>query len=74
MVQDGIAEIARWRGWEIEARDASGAILFTVGFDALLPAGTGEDEVQAVVEVSSNEDSIYHYSCGVGGVGILGLF
>ena len=24
MVQDGVAEIAHWRGWEIEARDASG--------------------------------------------------
>ena len=32
MAQDGIAEIARWRGWEMEARDASGTVLFTVGF------------------------------------------
>ena len=37
MVQDGVAEIAHWRGWEIETRDASGAVLFTIGFDALLP-------------------------------------
>ena len=27
MVQDGVAEIAHWRGWEIETRDASGAVL-----------------------------------------------
>ncbi len=36
MVQEGVAEIARWRGWEVEVRDASGTVLFTVGFDALL--------------------------------------
>jgi hypothetical protein len=36
MVQDGVAEIAHWRGWEMEARDASGTVLFTVGFDAPL--------------------------------------
>ena len=40
MAQDGIAEIARWRGWEMEARDASGTVLFTVGFDAPLTAET----------------------------------
>src|SRR5215218_8764828 len=34
MVQDGVAEIAHWRGWEMEARDASGTVLFTIGFDA----------------------------------------
>jgi len=56
MVQDGIAEIAYWRGWEIEARDASGTVLFTMGFDALLTA-----EAQAAVEVSPNEDSTYAY-------------
>jgi hypothetical protein len=56
MVQDGVAEIAHWRGWEIEARDASGTVLFTMGFDALLTA-----EAQAAVEVSSNEDSTYAY-------------
>ena len=32
MVQDGVAEIAHWRGWEIETRDASGAMLFAIGF------------------------------------------
>ena len=37
-VQEGAAEIARWRGWALEARDASGTFLFTMGFDALLPA------------------------------------
>ena len=56
MVQDGVAEIAHWRGWEIDARDASGTVLFTMGFDALLTA-----EAQAAVEVSSNEDSTYAY-------------
>ncbi|MFL5025513.1 MAG: DUF6894 family protein [Microvirga sp.] len=30
MVQDGVSEIAHWRGWELEARDASGTVLFTV--------------------------------------------
>ena len=33
MVQDGVAEIAHWRGWEIETRDASGAVLFTTGLE-----------------------------------------
>ena len=61
MVQDGVAEIAHWRGWEVEARDASGTVLFTVGFDALLPAGTGGAEVQAAAEVSSSEESTYTY-------------
>jgi hypothetical protein len=56
MVQDGVAEIARWRGWVLEARNASGTVLFTMGFDALLTA-----EAQAAVEVSSNEDSTYAY-------------
>ena len=36
MVQDGIAEIAHWRGWQMEARDASGTVLFTMGFEAPL--------------------------------------
>ena len=36
MVQEGVTEIARWRGWALEARDASGTVLFTVGFDAPL--------------------------------------
>ena len=61
LVQDGVAEIAHWRGWAVEARDASGAVLFTVGFDALLPAGTGGDEAQAVVAASSDEESTYAY-------------
>ena len=38
MIQEDAAEIARWRGWVLEARDASGTALFTMGFDALLPA------------------------------------
>jgi uncharacterized protein DUF6894 len=45
MSQDGVAEIAHWRGWEVEARDASGTVLFTVGFEALLPAETQETEL-----------------------------
>ena len=55
MVQDGIAEIAHWRGREIEARDASGTVLFTVGFEALLPAETQE------TEASTTEDGAYAY-------------
>src|SRR3954468_1797248 len=50
MIQDGIAELAHWRGWELEARDASGTVLFTVGFD---PAGTAqarEADVYAATE------------------------
>src|SRR3954452_17208216 len=62
MIQDGVAEIAHWRGGEIEARDGSGTVLFTVGFDGLLTGGAGGDEVQAVAEVSSNEDSVYAYN------------
>ena len=27
MAQDGVAEIAHWRGWQMEARDASGTVL-----------------------------------------------
>ena len=38
MLQERAAEIARWRGWTLEARDASGTVLFTMSFDALLPA------------------------------------
>ena len=55
MVQDGVAEIAHWRGWEAEARDASGTVLFTVGFEALLPAVTQE------TEASTTEDGAYAY-------------
>ncbi len=61
MVQDGVAEFAHWRGWEIETRDASGAVLFTIGFDALLPPEARGAVVQAVVAVSSEEDSTYAY-------------
>ena len=53
MAQDVVAEIAHWRGWEIEARDASGTVLFTVGFDALSPA-----EAQAA-EGSTTETCAY---------------
>src|SRR3982751_3668568 len=34
MIRDGVGELAHWRGWELQARDASGAVLFTIGFDA----------------------------------------
>jgi hypothetical protein len=61
MVQDGVAEIAHWRGWKIEGRDASGTVLFTVGFDALLSAEVQGAEVQAVAKVSSGEDRTYAY-------------
>jgi hypothetical protein len=53
MAQDGIADIAHWRGWEMEARDASGAVLFTVGFDAPLT------EPRAPTEASSTETYAY---------------
>ena len=55
MAQDGIADIAHWRGWEMEARDASGTILFTMGFDALIPA-----EAQAAAEASTTETYTYN--------------
>jgi hypothetical protein len=61
MVQDGVAEIAHWRGWQMEALDASGTVLFTVGFDALLTAEAHGDQPQAVTEASTNEDGIYAY-------------
>jgi len=61
MVQDGVAEIAHWRGWEKETRDGSGAVLFTIGFDALLPPEARGAEVQAPVAVSSEEDGTYAY-------------
>jgi hypothetical protein len=55
MVQDGVAEIAHWRGWQMEARDASGTVLFTMGFDALIPAETQE------TKAATNEDGTYTY-------------
>ena len=58
MVQDGVAEIAHWRGWQMEARDASGTVLFTVGFEALL---TAETQASASREASTNEDGAYAY-------------
>ena len=61
MVQDGVAEIARWRGWEMEARDASGTVLFTMGFDAPIPAEAHGDQPQAVIETSTSEDGAYAY-------------
>ncbi len=55
MVQNGLAEIAHWRGWQMEARDASGTVLFTMGFDALIPA-----EAQAAAEASTTETYAYN--------------
>jgi hypothetical protein len=52
MAQDGIAEIAHWRGWQMEARDASGTVLFTMGFEAPL----SEDQA---AETSRNEAYAY---------------
>jgi hypothetical protein len=52
MAQDGVAEIAHWRGWQMEARDASGTVLFTVGFEASLV----EDQA---TEASANETYPY---------------
>ena len=62
MIQDGIAEIARWRGWELEARNASGTVLFTVGFDAPFTAEAREAEAQAAAEALSKEDGAYAYN------------
>ena len=54
-VQEGAAEeIARWRGWALEARDASGTVLFTMGFDALIPA-------EAQADAASTENGAYTY-------------
>jgi hypothetical protein len=62
MVQDGVAEIAHWGGWEMEARDASGTVLFTVGFDAPLTAEALKAEAQAAAEALPKEDGIYAYN------------
>ncbi len=61
MVEDGVAEIAHWRGWEMEARDASGTVLFTVGFDAPLSVKAGKAEAQVVAEALPKEDGTYGY-------------
>ena len=61
MVQDGVGEIAHWRGWEMEARDAAGTVLFTMGFDAPLTAEARIAEAQAVAEAPTSEDGIYAY-------------
>src|SRR4051794_38927445 len=50
MIRDGVGELAHWRGWELEARDPSGAVLFTIGFDAALTTPDREAEVQAAAE------------------------
>ena len=49
MAQDGVAEIAHWRGWQMEASDASGTVLFTIGFETALmePAETSANETCA---------------------------
>ena len=57
IVQEGVAEIARWRGWALEARDASGAVLFTVGFDTALM------EAQVAAEASTTETYAYNKAC-----------
>ena len=61
MVQDGIAEIAHWRGWEMEARDSLGTVLFTMGFDAPLTAKARKAEVEATAKASMKEDGTYAY-------------
>src|SRR5215207_4736154 len=55
MIQDGVAEIAHWHGWQMEVRNASGTVLFTMGFDALIPA-----EAQATAEASTTETYAYN--------------
>jgi hypothetical protein len=55
MVHDGVAEIAHWRGWQMEARDASGAVLFTMGFEAV-PGAEGR-----TAEAPAKEDGTYAY-------------
>jgi len=55
MVQDGVAEIAHWRGWEMKARDASGTVLFTMGFEAV-PGAEGR-----TAEAPTKEDGTYAY-------------
>ena len=61
MARDGVAEIAHWRGWEMEARDAAGTILFKMGFDAPLTAEARKAEVEATAKASMKEDGTYAY-------------
>src|SRR5215203_4120260 len=55
MVQDGVAEIAHCRGWQMETRDASGTVLFTMGFEAV-PGAEGR-----TAEAPTKEDGTYAY-------------
>src|SRR5215208_6497650 len=61
MVQDGIAEIAHWRGWQMEARDAAGTVLFTVGFETEFTTEARIAEAQAAAEAPTSEDGTYAY-------------
>ena len=61
MSHKGVAEIAHWRGWEIEARDASGTVLFTVGFPPASTAEARTAEPQAAAEAPTREDGGYAY-------------
>jgi len=45
----------------MEARDASGAVLFTVGFDAPLTVDARKAEAQVVAEALPKEDGTYAY-------------
>ena len=61
MVHDGIAEIAHWRGWQMEACDASGAVLFTIEIEAEFTVEARKAEAQAVAGAFTNEDGTYAY-------------
>ena len=61
MLQEGIVEIAHWQGWEVQARDASGTVLFTMGFDAPLTVDARKAEAQVVAEALPKEDGTYAY-------------
>jgi hypothetical protein len=45
----------------MEARDASGTVLFTMGFDALIPAEARKAEAHVVAEFFPKEDGTYPY-------------
>ena len=62
MFRESVMDIARWRGWALEARDASGTVLFTVGFDAVFTTEAREAEAQAVAESVTDEDSTDAYN------------